>query len=119
MNERTDAQRIADMIGYAQEAIVALGDTGFEGFRADRKLQLVIFYLVAVVGEAAGKCAPETLRQYPGIPWHQVRGTRNHLVHDYYKVDLWMVYRIVVDYLPPFISELTSPTANSQGGQPL
>ncbi len=119
MNERTDSERIVDMVQYAQEAIAALGNVSFDEFRNDRKLQLIIFYLVTVVGEAASKSAPATLRQYPTIPWHQVRGTRNHLVHDYYKVNLWAVYQVVVEDLPQLITELTATTAHPQGGQQL
>ncbi len=118
MNGRTDPERIIDMARYSREAIAALGDSSFAEFSASRQLQLGVFYLVAVVGEAASKCQPETLRQYPGILWHQVRGTRNHLVHDYYKVDLPTVYEIVVEHLPVLISVLETTTHNPQGGQP-
>lgn len=106
------------MIQHAQEAIDTLGDTSFAGFRANRRLQLVIFYLVTVVGEAASKCDPDTLRRYPGVVWHQVRGARNHLVHDYYNVDLVTVYLIVMEYLPALIVELTTRNPDPQGGQP-
>ncbi|MDE2788036.1 MAG: DUF86 domain-containing protein [Chloroflexota bacterium] len=119
MNGRTDPERIVDMVQYSREAIATLGNTGFEEFSTNRQLQLGIFYLVAVVGEAASKCDPETLRQYPGILWHQVRGTRNHLVHDYYKVNLLTVYEIVVEHLPVLISVLQTTTPNPQGGQSL
>ena len=118
MNVRPDPQRLVDMIQHAQEAIETLGDTSFAIFSADRQLQLVIFYLMAVVGEAASKCDPETLRQYPGVIWHRVRATRNHLIHNYYNVDLVIVYRIVVEHLPTLIAELTNPRAHHQGGQP-
>ncbi len=116
MNGRTDPERIVDMAQYSREAIATLGNTSFEEFSANRQLQLGIFYLVAVVGEAASKCAPETLRRYPGILWHRVRGTRNHLVHDYYNVDLLTVYRIVTEFLPPLIAALESTNNNPQGG---
>ena len=116
MNGRTDPERIVDIVQYSREAIATLGNIGFEEFSSNRQLQLGIFYLVAVVGEAASKCDPETLRQYPGILWHQVRGTRNHLVHDYYKVNLLTVYEIVVEHLPVLIAALDTITDNSQGG---
>ena len=112
MNGRTDAERIVDMVHYGQEAMATLGNASYTEFCADRQLQLAIFYLVAVVGEAASKTDPATLRQYRGIPWHQVRGARNHLVHDYYALDMWTVYRIVVVYLPQLIAALETTTNN-------
>ena len=118
MNGRTGPERIVDMAQYSREAIATLDNTSFEEFSTNRQLQLGIFYLAAVVGEAASKCAPETLRRYQGILWHRVRGTRNHLVHDYYNVDLLTVYRIVVEFLPPLIAALETTTDCSRGGQP-
>ena len=119
MNGRTDSERIDDMVQYAREAIATLGNADFTEFCADRQLHLSIFYLVAVVGEAVSKSDVDALlQQFPTIPWHQVRGTRNHLVHDYYKVNMLTVYEIVVDYLPLLISALETTTQNSQGGQP-
>ena len=117
MNGRTDPERIVDMAQYSRAAIATLGNTSFAEFSANRQLQLGIFYLVAVVAEAASKCAPETLRRYPSILWHRVRGTRNHLVHNYYNVDLLTVYRIVAEFLPLLIAALETTTHNPQGGQ--
>lgn len=118
MNGRTDSERIDDMVQYAREAIATLGNADFEKFCANRQLHLSIFYLVAVVGEVASKCEPETLRQYRGIPWHQVRGARNHLAHDYYKIEMDTVYGIVVEHLPRLITALETTTHSTQGGQP-
>ena len=66
-HEPTAASRIADMIRYAQEAVATRGNAGFAGVPAHRKLQPAIFCLAAVAGAAAGKCAPATRRQYPGL----------------------------------------------------
>ena len=118
MSDRTDPERIGDMVRHANEAIAVLGDTEFTEFCHNRPLQLMIFYLVAVVGESASKCDPSTLRQYPGILWHQVRGARNHIVHDYYKIDLNTVYEIVVEHLPVLIAALQPAAHNHPGGQP-
>ena len=118
MSGRTDEERIADMLQYAREAIATLGNADFAEFSSDRKLQLQIFYLVLVVGEAASKCQSHTLQQYPGIIWHRIRGTRNRIVHDYYSVDLRIVYGIVVEHLPRLITALETTTHSPQGGQP-
>lgn len=106
------------MVQHANEAMAVLGDTEFTEFCDNRQLQLRIFYLVAVVGEAASKCDPDTLRQYPGILWHQVRGARNHIVHDYYKINLSTVYEIVVEHLPILVAVLQPATDAHPGGQP-
>ena len=119
MNGRTDSERINDMIQYAREAIATLGNADFTEFCADRQLHLAIFYLVAVVGEAVSKSdVGALLQQFPTIPWHEVRGARNRLVHGYYHIRMDLVYEIVVEHLPLLISALETTTYNSQGGQP-
>ena len=117
MSDRTDPERIVDMVRHANEAMAVPGDTEFTEFCDNRQLQLMIFYLVAVVGEAASKCDPGTLRQYSEILWHQVRGARNHIVHDYYKINLHTVYEIVAEHLPVLVGALQPATDNPQGGQ--
>lgn len=122
MNEYTDADRISDMLRYAQEAIAILGGISYTDFCNDRKAQLAILYLLVVIGEAASKAGDDTLRMFPEIPWHQIKGARNRLVHAYFAVDYKIVYDIVVEDLPQLIAELTGTTAgshpgNHQGGQ--
>ena len=119
MNGRTDSERIDDMIQYAREAIVTLGNADFTEFCADRQLHLAIFYLLAVVGEAASKSDAAALRQqFPTIPWREVRGARNRLVHGYYHIRMDLVYEIVVEHLPVLIAALQPAAHNHPGGQP-
>ena len=118
---------------YDQEAIATLGGISYADFCHDRKTQLAILYLVVVIGEAAAKTDDDTLRMFPGIPWHQVKGARNRLVHAYFAVDSKIVYDIVVEDLPQLVAELAGaaaidqlavdqpaidqPAVNQQGGQ--
>lgn len=123
MNGRTDVDRISDLLHYAQEAIVILGGASYADFCDDRKTQLAILYLITVIGEAASRTGDDTLRMFPGIPWHQVRGARNRLVHAYFAVDFKVVYDIVVYDLPQLVAALagaaagTTAGSNQQGGQ--
>ena len=119
MNGRTDQERIDDMVQYAREAIAIMGNASFVEFCADRQLHLAIFFLVAVVGEAVSKSDAQALRQqFPTIPWHEIRGMRNRLVHGYYAIRMELVYEIVVEHLSVLISVLETTTHNPHGGQP-
>lgn len=116
MNGRTDADRISDLRHYAQEAIATLGGISYTDFCDDRKTQLAILYLITVIGEAASRTSDDTLRMFPGIPWHQVRGARNRLVHAYFAVDLKIVYDIVVYDLPQLVAALAGAAAGTTAG---
>lgn len=48
----------------------------------------------------------ETKQKYPDIPWQQMAGTRDRLIHGYFSVDMDIVWRIVQNDLPPLIPSL-------------
>ena len=73
---------------------------------ADYKLQLSIVHLLMIVGEAASRIPSDERSNYPAIPWSQVVGLRNRIVHGYFDVDLEIVWNIVEHDLPPLIAEL-------------
>lgn len=56
-----------------------------------------------MIGEAANKirtAAPDFAAQYPEIPWDLIYGMRNRIVHDYFEVDLEVVWRTIKQDLP-------------------
>ena len=68
-------------------------------------LVLALQRLLEVIGEAA-KHVPEHIRsQAPAIPWRQVTGMRDVLIHAYSDVDLDTVWDTVVNHLPPLVAE--------------
>ena len=50
--------------------------------------QLALVRLIEILAEAASKVTSETQRRHPMIPWKQIIGTRNRLIHGYEEVDL-------------------------------
>jgi len=62
--------------------------------------------LVEIVGEAAAGVSPDGQAEYPSIPWRQIIGMRNRLVHGYESVDLDVLWDTIEDDLPPLIAEL-------------
>jgi len=78
----------------------------FEDFIRDEKTIDAVIRNLEVVGEAA-KNVPEEIRQkYPRIPWKEVAGMRDRLIHAYFGVDLEIVWQTIVSDLPKLESEL-------------
>ncbi len=62
-----------------------------EFFEEEMRQDAVIRQL-SIIGEAAGDLSEEFRRDYPSIPWSDIYGMRNKLVHDYFGVDLEAVF---------------------------
>lgn len=53
-----------------------------------------------IIGEATKRLSPQNLGQHPEVPWRQVAGMRDVLIHDYMGVDLERVWNVVHRDLP-------------------
>lgn len=70
-------------------------------FLRDRQLQDSVIRRLEIIGEAS-KCLPLSLRKrYPAIPWKQIAGMRDRLIHEYFGVDLRVVWRTINTDLSP------------------
>ena len=63
-----------------------------------------------IIGEAAKRLPSEVTGKHPEIPWAQIRGFRNILVHEYFGVETEVVRDVVENYLPPLASALAKET---------
>ena len=106
MSRRDDRVSLVDMLIHAEEAVVLLGEATLNDLVEDRVKQLALRKLVEVVGEAAKRVSEGTQQQYAAIPWSQIIGLRNRLVHGYDDVDLGILWEIIQADLPPLIEQL-------------
>lgn len=78
----------------------------FEEFAADRKTIDAVVRKVEIIGEAAGYIPLEVQQRYPAIPWRQMRGMRNVLIHRYDEVSLPILWQTITRNLPPLVPRL-------------
>ena len=62
--------------------------------------------MLEVIGEAAGKISDELKAAHPEIPWHEMVGMRNRLIHEYFRISLQTVWDTVQKDLPELIDRL-------------
>ena len=114
----TEAERIDHIISHVREAIAILGGASLADLERDRVKQLALEYLVAIVGEAANHLSDTTLDSLQMIPWDQIIGMRNILIHQYFRIKLDTVLNTVVNDFPVLVASLEAFTDHPQGGQP-
>lgn len=82
------------------DRIAEYTDDGEAAFFASRLIQDGVIRNLEVIGEATKNLSAEQRNANPDIPWRQMAGMRDVLIHDYLKVNLDRVCRTVVDDWP-------------------
>ena len=75
----------------------------FAEFQGNQKTIDAVIRNVAVIGEAASRVPDDVVSQIAEIPWAEMRGMRNLLIHEYFLVSLPILWHTVVENLPPLI----------------
>lgn len=73
--------------------------TSFEEFSEDEMRIDAVLRNLEVIGEAASNIPSEIRSKYPNIQWKKIVGLRNILIHEYFGVDMVIVWDIVENYL--------------------
>jgi uncharacterized protein with HEPN domain len=103
-----DRVRLLHMLEHAREAIQLVAGRPRSDLDADRLLNLALVRLLEIVGEAAAKVTPEARTRYPAIPWSEIVGLRNRLIHGYDSVDFDVLWHVVEGDLPALVSVLAA-----------
>ena len=89
------------------ERIAEYTAAGEQAFLASRLIQDGVIRNLEVIGEATKNLSSELRDAHPAIPWRQIAGMRDVLIHDYLKVNLTRVWRTVIMDLPPLRETVT------------
>jgi uncharacterized protein with HEPN domain len=93
-----------------QESIEAIEEytrgVPLEVFFRDRKLQDAVVRRIEILGEAVRNVPAEVKALHPEIAWKEIAGMRDKLIHDYFGVDLRLVWRVVNQDIPPLREQL-------------
>jgi uncharacterized protein with HEPN domain len=73
---------------------------GREGFHENTMVQDAVIRNLEVIGEAVRNLPPDLRRRHPEVPWRSITALRNVLIHEYFGVDLEIVWRVVQRRLP-------------------
>lgn len=100
---------LGDIRAAASDAISFLEGVSFERFETDRKTQRAVIMCLVIVGEASTRIAErhqDFVSAYPRLPWQEMRGLRNRVVHGYSDINLEIVYETAKTALPLLLDQL-------------
>ena len=97
---------LRQMLACSQEAVALVANRTREALDEDRLLNLALVRLLEIIGEAANRVPEDVQMQYHEIPWMQMIGLRNRLIHGYDQVDFDILWMILQQDLPELIKKL-------------
>lgn len=97
---RTEAQYLQDIIEAADAVERFLRGQSEESFCTQEILNAAVMQKLMVVGEAVVHLSPALQAKYPHIPWPQIRGFRNLVVHSYFHVNWKIIWTTATVDLP-------------------
>jgi len=104
--QKDDSIRLRHMLDATREAVSFARSKNRRSLDRDRKLALALVKSIEIVGEAASKVSKERREELPQIPWSSIINMRNRLIHAYSDIDLNVLWKTVLEDLPPLIAEL-------------
>ena len=95
-DDRIYLQHIRDAISR----ILSYTASGREAFLATPQAQDAVIRNLEIIGEAVKHLSAELRQQHPGIPWKRIAGMRDEMIHEYFGVDLRIVWNVIEQHLP-------------------
>lgn len=103
-----DKEAIFDIIESINKILTyTIGITLIE-FAANDEKQDAVLRRILVIGEATKRLSLEFRQRYPEIPWRDIAGIRDMIVHDYNRVDVERIWDVVQSDLPELLMFLNS-----------
>jgi uncharacterized protein with HEPN domain len=110
MSRRDPGIALREILSHAREAVEITRNKSRLDLDEDRLLNLALTRLLEIIGEAAKRVPEDLVDKYPELPWMQMIGLRNRLIHGYDNVDFDILWIIVQKDIPELIVQLEKIT---------
>ncbi len=101
-----DPTHVRHMLEAGRKVQAFTAGRGREDLEEDELLALALVRLLEIIGEAATRITEETRKANAAVPWAQVIGMRNRLIHGYDVIDLDILWRTITADIPELVLAL-------------
>ena len=119
IREESDTDYLQDMLGEIDNLRNFVANISFHEFMSDLMRRNAAIRSFEVIGEASKKIPEEMKNTHPGVPWKQMTGMRDKLIHGYFGVDYESVWTAVIERVPqikPHIEEMLKSCLSNDDG---
>jgi len=99
--KREAGDYIEDIISAMDKAMDFVKNISYEEFTRDDKTVFAVVRALEIIGEAAKNIPDDIRKNYPLIPWKDMAGMRDKVIHEYFGIKLSIVWRAVKEEIPP------------------
>ncbi|MCD6116360.1 DUF86 domain-containing protein [bacterium] len=92
------------IVDYLNDILISITDIrlflnnmDYKTFREDKKTQYATIRALEIIGESAKKIPKDIRNNYSWIPWRLIAGMRDKLIHDYFGVDMEVVWKTATE----------------------
>lgn len=103
---RDDRLTVEQMLDAVRRIRAIIRGQTRDAFEADEVRQLALLHLIQLLGEAASRTTADFRDAHPELPWAQLVGMRNRIVHGYDHVDPDIVWRVATEDVEPVLAAL-------------
>ena len=103
---RDEALYLKDILTAIESIEQFVAHMSFEAFQTDDKTLSAVVRKLEIIGEAAKRVPDEVRLSHPNVPWKEMAGMRDKLIHFYFGVDHQLVWKAVQQRLPSIKLEI-------------
>lgn len=101
--DRVRIQHVLQAILFIEEFVK---ESEFKKFINDNLLQSAVVRQFEIIGEASANISDDIKEKYPEVQWRQIKGFRNFLIHEYFRVDSIELWKTIEEDLPAIKGQL-------------
>ena len=110
MKDRELRDYIRDLIEACEDILSFTKGMSYSDFVADKKTVNAVIRSLEVIGEATKKLPVSLRDNYADVPWKQMAGMRDKLIHEYFGIDIQMVWQVIEKHIPDVLASIKEIT---------
>jgi uncharacterized protein with HEPN domain len=111
---KRDLGYVADIVPAARDIAEFLGGVSKDEFLRNKLIRSAVMRQLEIIGEATKRLSPEFRKMHPGVPWKDIAGLRDRLIHAYDDLDLdrvWDAATVALPKVRAYLEPLLPPSA--------